>query len=573
MKCDLVIRNGTIVDGTGAPRFVGDIAVVDGRIQRVGDVGDVVGVEEIDASGLIVAPGVIDPHTHYDGQVFWDPWCTNSGLHGVTTVIVGNCGFGFMPCRPEHRDRYMAMMETTEQISAAVLKEALPWDWVSFPEWMESLKRTPKGVNVGGYLPLNSLLIYVMGVEAAKTRPANAAERAEMRRLLHEAMDAGAMGFGFSFLQMANSHKDADGSPMPTDTMDIEEAYNLATVLRERGEGTIQALAEVPTIDHAAEIEELARISGRPVLHNVTMAFDALPDYHRDRMAWLDQMAAKGLQVYSQALAMRGWNEMVIEDWDVWVGNPLFGEFQAAGDAAARAVKAADPEFRERLRAQYTPESMAAVGGPIENYLLINSAGHDKLKAYEGQSLGAIAQALGEHVTDVLMDLIAATGCKAEIKLPAAMSRNVDYNVEMMKHPRVLPGTSDGGAHIKFWSGGQYPTDLIGWLVRENGRMTLEELHYKLSAVPAQAMSLADRGTLEEGKRADIYLYDFDSIDYNRDKYDIAHDLPGGDWRRIAYARGIEAIIVNGVITFRGGQCTGATPGAVVTGTKSLVGA
>jgi N-acyl-D-aspartate/D-glutamate deacylase len=294
---------------------------------------------------------VIDPHTHYDAQVFWDPWCTNSGWHGVTSVVVGNCGFGFMPCRPEHRDRYMDMMETTEQIPAAVLRVALPWDWQTFPEWMASIKRTPKGINLGGFLPLNSLMIWVMGLDAAKSRSATDEERAEMRRLLHEAMDHGAMGFGFSFLQLANSHKDSDGSPMPTDVMDIAEAYNLATVLRERGEGTIQALVEVPGVDHKAEIEELARISGRPVLHTVIMAIDAMPSFHKDQLVWLDEMEAKGLDIYAQALAMRGWNEAQLQHWDVWQGVPLFAEFQAAGNPAARAVKAADPDYRDRHRA------------------------------------------------------------------------------------------------------------------------------------------------------------------------------------------------------------------------------
>jgi N-acyl-D-aspartate/D-glutamate deacylase len=434
---------------------------------------------------------------------------------------------------------------------------------------MTSIRRTPKGINLGGFLPLNSLMIYVMGLDGAKSRSATEEERAEMRRLLHEAMDHGAMGFGFSFLQMANSHKDSDGSPMPTDVMNIEEAYNLARVLGERGEGTIQALVEVPGVDHKAEVEQLARISGRPVLHTVIMAIDAMPSFHKDQLEWLDKTHAEGLDVYAQALALRGWTEAQLRHWDVW----LFAEFQAAGDPAARAAKAQDPEYRARLRAGYSPEMMIPVGGPIENYILSNAAGYSRLAAHEGKTLGEIAAELREPVTDVLMDLMAATKLEAEVKMLGAMSQNLDYNEEIMRHPRVLPGTSDGGAHPKFWSGGQYGTDMICWLVRDSGRMSLEEMHHKLSAVPAAALSLRDRGVLTEGQAADLFVYDYAEIGYDQGRYEVAHDLPGGDWRRIARARGIRAILVNGTVTFRDNECTGATPGVVLESTERLVGA
>jgi N-acyl-D-amino-acid deacylase len=569
LEFDIIIKNGTIVDGTGGPKFVGDIGVRDGKISAIGAVrGEA--REVIDATGLIVAPGVIDPHTHYDAQIYWDPYCTNSGWHGVTSVVVGNCGFGFAPCRPEDRDGFLRTMESTEQIPAAVMRRALPWDWVTYPEWIESMKRIPKGINVGAFLPLNSLMIWVMGLEAASSRPATEDERTEMRRLLHEAMDHGALGFGFSFLQEHNTHKQPNGSPMVTDSMDIEETYNLARVLRERGEGTIQALIEVPTVVHRAEVEELARISGRPVLHTVIMALDAMPEYHTEQLAWLEDANARGLNIYAQALAFRGWNESRLADWDIWQGLPIFAEFQAAGDVKARAAKAADPEYRDRLRTFYRPEMMIPMGGPLETYVLNNAAGAAKYTPFEGRTFGEIAIELGEAVTDVVMDLMAESKLEAEIKLAGALSRNLDFNTDLMKHPRVLPGTSDGGAHGKFWSGGQYGTDLIAWLVRDNARMTLEELHHKLSSVPATALGLTERGELVEGKAADIYMYDLDDLGYNADRYDIAYDLPGGDWRRVARARGIRRIIVNGQVTFNDNNCRGTTPGQLLTTTKAL---
>jgi N-acyl-D-aspartate/D-glutamate deacylase len=204
------------------------------------------------------------------------------------------------------------------------------------------------------------------------------------------------------------------------------------------------------------------------------------------------------------------------------------------------------------------------MGGPIETYVLSNAAGSSKYLPFEGDSFGEIAEKLGEPVTDIVMELMAETALEAEIKLAGALSRNVDFNVALMQHPRVLPGTSDGGAHGKFWSGGQYGTDLIAWLVRDEGRMTLEEMHYKLSGVPAIALGLSDRGVLLEGKAADLYIYDLDQLGYSS-RYEIAWDLPGGDWRRVARARGIRRIIVNGQVTFNDNNCAGTTPGQLLT--------
>jgi N-acyl-D-aspartate/D-glutamate deacylase len=564
---DIIVRGGTVVDGTGAARYVADLGIVDGRIAAIGELKDRSAGEIIDAGGRIVAPGIIDPHTHYDAQIHWDPYCTNSGWHGVTTVMVGNCGFGYAPCRAGDRDRYMHMMESTEQIPAAAQKSALSWDWETYPEWVQHMRRVPKGVNVASYLPLNSLLMWVLGPDAAKSRAATDDERAEMRRLLHEAMDNGAVGFGFSFLQEQNSHKDADGSAMPTDSMHIEEAYTLAQVLRERGEGIIQALVELPSnsTEHHQIVEKLAQISGRPVLHNVIAAFDAFPAYHQSILDWLDKVHAEGeLDIYSQALALSAWNEYVMDDYNIWVGVPYFNEFQSAGDAAAKTAKARDVDYRDRLREQYRPEHMIAGGGPIENLVLVNASGSDRFGNWVGSSLGAIAEAESAPVTDVLLDLLAETEMKAETKSSAVISTNPDFIADMIGNPRVLAGTSDGGAHIKFFSGGQFGTEMITWLVREEGRFTLEQMHQKLSQLPARAVGFNDRGELLEGYAADLFVYDYDRLGFPMGQYDIVHDLPNGDWRRVCPAVGISAIVVNGQITFTDGECTRATPGRLI---------
>ena len=237
---DLHIKGGTIVDGTRKPRFTGDLWIKDGRIAQMGGESTGSAAETIRAEGLVVAPGFVDLHTHYDAQIRWDPWCTISGWHGVTSVVLGNCGFGFAPVKKDFRERSMLTMTRTEAIPYESMRQGMPWDWETIPEYLDSLDRADKGVNVIQYMPTASLMTYVMGLEAAKSRPATDEERREMQRLLHEGMDAGLCGFSIQRLGPDSVQADFDGSPMVTDTMADADILALAEVLRERGEGFIQ---------------------------------------------------------------------------------------------------------------------------------------------------------------------------------------------------------------------------------------------------------------------------------------------------------------------------------------------
>ncbi len=564
---DIVIKNGTVVDGTMVPRFVADIGIKDGVIQQIGGNVNTTGARQvIEAGGRIVSPGVIDCHTHYDAQIHWDPYCTNSGWHGVTTNVIGNCGFGFAPCKPTDRDRYMLMMENTEQVPLNAMRSALSgWSWESFPQWMDHLKTVPLGVNIGSYMPMNPMMIYTMGIEDSKKRPATAAERQQMKDMLNRAMDAGALGFAFSLQGMHNTHCDYDGTPMPTDIMAVEEAYNLAEVLRERGEGSVQALLDTPGSRFGEYALEIARISKRPLLHNVTIVNDYLPTYHEEMLTLLEKAEAEGLSIYSQTLTMRGWNEFKAGDWNMWDISAIWREFSTCGSLDNKLRKAADPEFRARLRNEYNPIELAAAGGPLETYILNDVYGVEPYVKYVGQSVGDIAKAFGNSaVTDVFMDLLLATEMKADFLLPDAMSTDVVKTARVLQHRRTLPGTSDGGAHVKFWAGGQYATDLIMWMVRETHLMTLEEIHYKLSNLPARALGLNKRGVLMEGYAADVVIYDYEGLNYKRGKYEIAHDLPNGDWRRVCKPQGIEWVLVNGMPTFHNNNPTGALSGRLV---------
>src|SRR3954469_12079535 len=297
---DIHIKGGTIVDGTRVPRFRGDLWIKDGRIAQIGGRANGPADRVIDADGCIVAPGAIDLHTHYDAQVRWDPWCTISGWHGVTSVVLGNCGFGFAPCKPDFRDRSMLTMCRTEAIPYDSMVEGfLPhWDWETIPEYLASLDRAPLGVNVLQYMPTASLMIYVMGLDAAKARPATRAERKEMQRLLHEGMDAGLVGFSIQRLGPNSTQADFDGTPMVTDTMCDDDIFCLAEVLRERDEGFIQITqataglkGDREDLDFQARLAEVAQ---RPILHNVVSASPVNPTIHRKRLAWLAECQANG---------------------------------------------------------------------------------------------------------------------------------------------------------------------------------------------------------------------------------------------------------------------------------------
>src|SRR5262245_4409625 len=287
---DLVIRGGTIVDGRRQPRYTGDVAVKDGKVVSLGGKANGSAERTIDGDGLVVAPGFVDLHTHYDAQIRWDPWCTISGWHGVTSVVLGNCGFGFAPVKPDFRDRSMLTMTRTEAIPyESMLDGMLPhWDWETIPEYLDSLDAAPKGVNCLQYMPTASLMTDVVGLEAAKTRPATEAERKEMQRVLDEGMDAGLCGFSIQRLGHNSTQADFDGTPMVTDTMCDEDILCLAEVLAARDEGFIQITQATGKIKQDLKfVERLAEVSGRPVIHNAIAPTRKDPTPHRKSLEWL----------------------------------------------------------------------------------------------------------------------------------------------------------------------------------------------------------------------------------------------------------------------------------------------
>ena len=528
-----------------------------------------------------MAPGFVDLHTHYDAQIHWDPYCTISGWHGVTSVVLGNCGFGFVPVKPEFRERSLLTMTRTEAIPYETMKAGMPWKWETAPEYMDNLARVPKGVNCIQYMPTASLMIYVMGLEAAKTRPASAAERAEMKRLLHEAMDAGMCGFSIQRLGPDSTQADFDGSPMVTDTMCDEDILNLAEVLRERGEGFIQITQATGDIKaDLAFLEKLAATAQRPILHNAIVPARKDPRVHRRSLDWLNRCREKGLPIYGQAGTVRTGFSFTLEHWNLYDASPAWREL-TTGSKADKLRKMADPDLRERVirEAEEADRRLqviqAGVGGAIPALMVHKVNKQPELEAYVGRSLGQIAAEEGKHPIEVMLDLSLAGDLNVEFLGPDK-GFNAEYMAEIINgSDYTIPGVSDGGAHTKFFTGGAYTTDFLYWLVRDEQRITLEEAHFRLSALPARAAGFKDRGVLREGAPADIVVYDLANLSDGQEWIgEIVEDLPAGEWRRIKRAVGYRAIVVNGEITFTDGECTGATPGQLLRwgGVKSSAG-
>lgn len=560
---DLVIKNGTVIDGTRFPRFRSDIGVKNGKIAKIGHIADPGGAKVVDATDMIVAPGHIDTHTHYDAQIFWDPGCSNAGENGITTVVTGNCGFGFAPVHVKDRDRAMLMMETTEQIPAIQMQTALPWSWESFPELVDAMRRTPKAVNLTMFLPINAVMFYVMGEEAKHRRP-TAAEIDAMKALIHEAMDAGACGISMSFMGHENNHVDVDGSPMPTDIMHKDDAYAIAAALKERQEGMIQVISQIGPVGDRTISEGLAKATNRPILHNVFSVSEYTPDLHRQSMEWLDRMNAQdGVEMYAATVICRAWNETELFNSPGCSLDALdvYRELTFCKTAEEKRAKLLDPGFRQRFNESYDPVMFEATAGGLADYTVIGvGPGSNDPQNYVGRTLGEIAAAEGKTEVDAFIDTALESDLRIELKTPGIA---IDPNkvADLLTHTHVLAGASDGGAHTKNFSGGQWTTDLMLWLVRDNPLMSLEEMHYRLSYQPARAMSIKDRGALLEGMAADILVYDLDDLYFDQDRFDVVHDQPGGDWRRKARAGGYRHIFVNGEQTFEADRPTGATPG------------
>jgi len=559
---DTLIKGGTIFDGTRGARFTGDIAITNGfisRIDRDGRLDPKDAKQVIDAAGLHVCPGFVDLHTHYDAQIQWDPYATLSGWHGVTSIVLGNCGFGFAPIAPELRERAMLMMSRVEAIPIESMKAGMKWEWETFPEWLDFLDRAPLGVNVLSYVPISPLMITVMGLDDAKQRDPTPEETAEMCRLLEEALDAGGCGWSAQRLgkEQYSVQRDYDGTPMVTDTMSDELCMAFAQVIGRRGEGNIQ-LTQVNNYDF---IEKLAQTSGQPLIFNAIASNDFRPHSFRQLIDWVESCQARGSPVWGQAAIVGNDEYFMLADYNLLDGNP---EWRAItlGSVAERIEQMQKPENRAALREHYDHGRTPIVTGPISRFE-IKLVVHPDNKKYEGKSIVEAGEMMGKHPIDAMLDIAIADQLQTTFYHPR-YNTNKGHAKEILDCEYAIPGVSDGGAHTKYITIGRYTTEFLAKSVREDGLISLEEAHYRLSAMPAKCAGFKDRGTLVEGAPADILVYDYANLKVTPEEPEIAYDFPAGEWRRVQRAEGYRYIIVNGTVTFVDGECTGATPGQLL---------
>ncbi len=565
---DVLIRRGTVVDGTRFPAFTADVGIRDGRIAAIGRLAAAGATRVLDADGLVVAPGFVDLHTHYDAQIQWDPWCSISGWHGVTSVALGNCGFGFAPVHPAQRERAMLTMSRLEAIPLASMQAGMLWDWETFPQWLDTLARIPKGVNCLSYAPLAPLMTYVMGLENAKQRPATADERAAMLRLLAESLDAGALGWSVQRTGTGSIQCDYDGTPMVTDTMSEDDLLSFASALSGRGEGFIQLTNATGDLPKDLELcERVAAASGKPVLFNVVLAVSEMPWVHKMFVEWLAACQAKGLRMFGQANSIRAPFRLTLADWNLFDSSPAWRR-ALTGTLAEKKQKLADPELRRAMAADADAGLLQTVllGGPPAGFVFEGAKNAPALDRFLGQTVAEVAKETGVHPVEAMLQLALASDLEAGFLTKSATSDNPEFVSELLASPYVIPGVSDGGAHTKFLTAGSYTTDLLSWLVRDEKRLSLEDAHYKLSYLPARAAGFKNRGALLEGWPADVVVYDLARLRRVPEWWDseVAHDFPAGEWRRVQRAEGYHFTLVNGEITFEAGRCTGATPGKLL---------
>ena len=553
---DLVIRGGTIVDGTGIPRYKADVAVKDGRVARISGKISPGGAREIDAGGCIVAPGAIDLHTHYDAQLNWDPYASLSGWFGVTSLTIGQCGFGFAPTRPEDRDLNMRMMNRIEAIPLESMRLGIRWDWETYPEFLDSLDRQGLGLNIGSLFPFSCMRGYVLGMIPARERTSvTEAELSRMQQLFYEAMKAGALGFSLN--KNMEDHPE-DGSSLPSHVASKEEFLGLAEVMAEFGVGHIGlSLGVGLTSEEHKEGRELCRrmmrASGRPV--------QLIDNQLEEDPTWVEAAHEEGLPIFLQKSAHASGTQFTLAEFNMfdymasWI-QPLVGSPQE------RAAKLSDPARRDDMKrdVERWPNSRTEW-----SKVRVLEVAHQRNYPYEGLTINELAESTGKHPVDAFLDLALDEGLETQFEIPSNVNdEQLPFRVEQLKDRYSHISVSDGGAHTRFLTLSCWPVHWLSHWVRDREIMSLEEAHYKMSALPAWLADFKGRGTLRVGNWADIIVYNQEELGFVHDRPVFANDFPGGERRIIQKHTGLRYTIVNGTVTFEGNDCTGALPGKLL---------
>jgi N-acyl-D-amino-acid deacylase len=555
MSWDLLIRNGKVVDGTGGPARQADVAVAAGRIAAVGKITESA-ARVIDASDCVVAPGFIDPHTHYDAQICWDGAVTPSPWHGVTSVVMGNCGVGIAPCRESEREVVMRDLVNVEAIPFEVLKAGITWEWESFPQFLDAAQHRRPSVNLAFLAPLTPFRHYVMG-EASMERAATPREMQGIRALLAEAMDAGAFGFSSTVL---NQHIGYGGRPLGCRNANREEYRAYASLLDEKGKGAIEvALTRQIAVledDQYELLELLLAESRRPVTFIAMFDRDDIPEAVRDTLRKAAPLIERGARPQTSPLPltrevnMR--NPFSFAAFPSW--NRVFADKSKEAQASVYRDRSFRDQFREELKRPVTFGNWARV--------TVHEVRSPSLKAFEGQTVADIARAWGRDPVDTFLDLTLEDDLDIEFTL-ATFNNRPERMKEILANPDILIGLGDGGAHVDMLCDCGYPTFLLGTWVRERQALSLEEGVRRLTSDPADFFGIKDRGRLRPGLAADITVFDPDTVG-SSNRGERRYDLPGGAKRMVMPSRGVQYTIVNGEIVYAEGQLTESRAGQVL---------
>ena len=559
MAYDLLIKNGTVVDGTGAARYQADIGVAQGRIVEIAQIGTLSGsaAHVIDASDLIVAPGFIDPHTHYDAQVCWDPLISCSSWNGVTSVVMGNCGVGLAPCLPDKREVLAWDLVNVEGMSFEVLSQGVTWEWESLADFMTAPFRTGMGINLGFLVPLSPIRSYVIG-EAAQERAATPEETLRIATLLREGVQAGALGFSTT---VATQHVGFKGRPLACRLASRDELRGYANVLRDLGQGAIEvnlggAGSSILPSGSPELIDFLLVESRRPVTWLSVQTRSDQPTAHRELLTNTDGLIQRGgipqASCQPTELQFNLRNPFILGAYDV-----CHSLFNCTAEEQSRIY--ADPAFRAEFRAACTATPKAFSGQWQQTQVC--KVGKPTHQAWLGKSIAELSQQAGTDPFDTFFDLALADDLATEFSL-AMLNFDLDLVEEVITDPRVLIGLSDGGAHVDMLCNAGYPTYLLGTWVRRRQAMSLERAVQRITSEPARFFGVLDRGVIATGKAADFVVFDPDTVDAGEKV--MLNDLPGGERRFVQRAEGIHYVAVNGEVVLTHDEHSGALPGQML---------
>ena len=577
---DLVIRNARIVDGSGQDAFDGDIAVQDGKISAVGRVeGEA--REEIRADGRIVTPGFVDIHTHYDAQATWDPHLLPSGWHGVSTAVVGNCGVGFAPTRPEQRQMMIELMEGVEDIPGASLSEGIRWDWETFPEYLDALERSPLAVDLGTHVPHGSVRTYVMGERGAKNEAATAEDIAQMAEIVKEGIRAGALGFSTS---RTMGHRALSGEPVPGTFAAEDELFGIGQVLGELGEGVFELAGAGAAGDTGGdaiesalqEIQWMRRLSKeiqRPVSFAM-LQFDSAPNQWRELVEICHQSQSEGSDVIAQ-FAPRPFGILTGHQTEanIFLNRPAYKEI-AELPLPERVARMRDQDVRARILGPERDDSVG-FGSMLDNEFMLKKifplGDPPDYEPGPEQSIWAIAQREGKPADEVLYDFMLRDEGKELLLLTFFnySDGNLDLMHDLLHDDRAVVSLGDGGAHCGVICDASLQTFMLTHWVRDRKRgpkIPLEHAVHAMTQNTAKVYGLFDRGLIKPGYKADLNLIDFEALSLHRPE--MAYDLPGGARRLLQRSTGYDATIVSGEVVMRGGEATAARPGRLIRGAQ-----